>query len=131
MHGRKCAAFQHGWCRPCWTARSLEENWQIPKYFLLLSCQCNDPPRIHNWPGKHWHCAHLVSSLKCALSCTVAGNQKQRGITGSYLPVAGCGGAVRIQLRVSVRRAVKVLIPLMMATPWLTCARAQGMQTCG
>ena len=21
--------------------------------------------------------------------------------------------------------------PLMMATPWLTCARAQGMQTCG
>ena len=35
MHGRKCAAFQHGWCRPCWTARSLEENWQIPKYFLL------------------------------------------------------------------------------------------------
>jgi hypothetical protein len=35
VHGRKCAAFQHGWCRPCWTARSLEENWQIPKYFLL------------------------------------------------------------------------------------------------
>ena len=25
VHGRKCAAFQHGWCRPCWTARALEE----------------------------------------------------------------------------------------------------------
>ena len=35
MHGKKCAAFQHGWCRPCWTARSLEENWQVPKFFLL------------------------------------------------------------------------------------------------
>ncbi len=41
------------------------------------------------------------------------------------------GGAAWIQLRVSARRAVTVLIPLMMATLWLTCALAQVMRTCG
>ena len=106
MHSRKCAAFQHRWCRPCWTVRSLEENWQIPKYFLL-NWSASAKLRLHNWRSKHWHCAHLVSSLKCALACTIAGNQKQRGISRSYLQVAGCGGAARIHVRASVRGAVK------------------------
>ena len=35
MHGRKCAAFQHGWCPACWTTRSLKENWQVPRCRLL------------------------------------------------------------------------------------------------
>jgi hypothetical protein len=30
-----------------------------------------------------------------------------------------CGGATRIQLRALARGAVKVLIPLMMETPWV------------
>ena len=34
-------------------------------------------------------------------------------------PMATCSGATRIQLRASVRGAVKVLIPLMMETPWV------------
>ena len=34
-------------------------------------------------------------------------------------PMATCGGATRIQLRASARRAVKVLIPLMLETPWV------------
>ena len=60
-----------------------------------------------------------MSGLKCALACTVAGNQEQRGITRSYLQVAGCGGAARIQLRASAREAVKSLIPRKMETPGL------------
>ena len=87
MHSRKCAAFQHRWCRPCWTVRSLEENWQIPKYFLL-NWSASAKLRLHNWRSKHWHCAHL---------------EEQRGIARSYLQVAGCGGAARIQLRASAR----------------------------
>ena len=35
VHGRKCAAFQHGWCPACWTTRSLKENWQVPRCRLL------------------------------------------------------------------------------------------------
>ena len=35
VHGRKCAVFQHGWFRPCWTVRSLEGNWQVLVYLLL------------------------------------------------------------------------------------------------
>ena len=34
-------------------------------------------------------------------------------------PMATCSGATRIQLRASVRGAVKVLIPLVMETPWV------------
>jgi hypothetical protein len=30
---------------------------------------------MHSWRGKHWHCAHQGSNLRCALACTVAGNQ--------------------------------------------------------
>ena len=47
--------------------------------FSQLSCQLA-PPRIHSWRGKHWHCAQEVSSLKCAVTCSVAGNQERRGL---------------------------------------------------
>jgi hypothetical protein len=35
VYGKKCAAFQHGWCSSRWTARSHEENWRIPQYVLI------------------------------------------------------------------------------------------------
>ncbi len=51
---------------------------------------------------------------------------RQRGVA-TYTQLAGtlksqmatCGGATRIQLRASATRMVKVLIPLMMGTPWV------------
>ena len=46
---------------------------------------------MHNWRGKHWHCAHLVSSLKCALACTVAGNQRAE----RYSTLVSAGGRLR------------------------------------
>ena len=66
-----------------------------------------------------------MSSLRCALACTVAGNQG-RGLA-AYTQLAStlkslmatCGGATRIQLRASARGAVKVLIPLIMETPYV------------
>ena len=70
--------------------------------------------------------------LPCVYCCR---QPRQRGLTAytqlaSTLksPMATCGGATRIQLRASARRAVKVLIPLMMGTPWVgRCTRAQGV----
>ncbi len=108
VHGRRCDAFQHGWFRPCWTARSLQENWQIPKYFLLNWSSSTQIRRVCT-TGEH--CAYLVSSLKCALTCIVAGNQEQRGIARSYLQVTGCGGAAPIQVRALTRGSVRSLIP--------------------
>ena len=99
-----------------------------------LSGQCA-PPRMHSWQGKHWHCSHQVSSLRCALACTVAGNQGKECVAACpqladtiKSPMATCGGATRIQLRASARRAVKVLIPLIMETPWVgRCTWMQGV----
>ena len=66
-----------------------------------------------------------MSSLKCALACSVAGNQEQRGLAAYAQlartlnsPMDTCGGATRIQLR-ATRRVVKVLIPRKMETPGL------------
>ena len=68
-----------------------------------------------------------MSSLKCALACSVAGNQERRGLA-AYTQLARalksqmatCGGATRVQLRASARRTVKLLIPRKMGTPRLT-----------
>ena len=46
----------------------------------------------------------------------------------SYPSRAPCGRAAG-QLRASAREAVKGFIPVMMGTPGLACARAQGMRT--
>ena len=68
----------------------------------------------------------------CVYGCR---QPRQRGVA-TYTQLAStlkllmdtCGGATRIQLRASARRAVKVLIPLMMETPWVRhCTRAQGV----
>ena len=67
-----------------------------------------------------------MSSLNCALACSVAGNQERRGLSAYTQltralksPMATCGGATRVQLRASTLRAVKVLIPRKMETPRL------------
>jgi len=67
-----------------------------------------------------------VSSLKCALACSVAGNQERRGLTAyTHLartlksPMTTYGGATRVQLRESAPGEVKVLIPRKMETPRL------------
>ena len=67
-----------------------------------------------------------MSSLKCALACSVAGNQEQRGLAAYAQlartlnsPMDTCGGDTQIQLRASSIREVKVLIPRKMETPGL------------
>jgi hypothetical protein len=145
VHGKKCASFQHGWCSSCWTARSLEENWRIPRYFLLI-----DRPMCS---AAYAQLARQTLAL-CALGVQpkmrpgvyVCRQPRQRGVA-AYPQLAGtlkslmatCGGAKRSQLRASARGAVKVLIPLIKGTPWVGCctrtqgvgrACARGRQTC-
>ena len=109
MHGKKCDVFEHGWCRPCWTTRSLEENWQIPKYFLLNWAASAKFRRVSTTNDTYIDTVRLVSSRKCVLAYAFAVNQEQRGISCSYLQVAGSCGAEQIQLRASALGAVKTL----------------------
>ena len=67
-----------------------------------------------------------MSSLKCALACSVAGNQERRGLSAYTQlartlksPMDTCGGATRVQLRAVANGAVKVLIPRKMEAPRL------------
>ena len=68
-----------------------------------------------------------MSSLKCDLACSVAGNQDQKGLTAYTQlartlnsPMDTCGEDTRVQLRASAHEAVKTLIPRKMETPGLT-----------
>jgi len=98
-----------------------------------------------DWPIRSASYAQLArqSLALCALGvqpkmrpCVYGCRQpRQRGVA-AYPQLAGtlkspmttCGRATRSQLRASARGAVKVLIPLMMGTPWVgRCTWAQGV----
>ena len=140
VHGKKCAAFQHGWCSSRWTVRSLEENWRVPERVLFIGTQFSilygtfssieQPIRSDaNTQLARQTLALCVLGVQpkmhpCVYCCR---QPRQRGLAAytqlvSTLksPMATCDWATRIQLRVSTFRAVKVLIresPLMMETP--------------
>ena len=65
--------------------------------------------------------AHVGVQHTCATAHSCCGLEGGEDSNLSIQRSQNAGGAAWIQLRASARGAVKVLIPLIMATPWLTC----------
>ena len=132
VHGRKCAVFQHGCC----SSRSsclLRKFGQSRGAVFSIERPTRSAAYTQLARQTLALCAEGVQPIlrRDVCSCREPGAERSRRVctAGKKLksPMATCGGATRGQLRASLRRAVKVLIPRKMETNpygWLALGRS-------